>query len=333
MIVRPGRTLHEDRVQCRAGLLPRATSPFPEASHVQSHTRTAEAGRKPQLVVREVPNRDTERRRFSDCDPPISSSMRVPMIGRCGTRRRVRSIPSVPVSPSPPAPALSRSSLEQGTVRSCGTCCCAQVSRGRPGRGRSFSTTCVTLAPWRTGLLRSTATVLSPTRYGPTLYTSARGADFIARAIVLVPDIDVGLIQQTRRGMVTERGTPDSIAAEAFAVSTALSVCRKLDILNYVVLSDCQGAVHKFRHERVEWRSREPDASAKRLLRQGAPACRVPSGIAREGHQSSITPDPSARGVRTVQCFKSHVHPLSQPTVVAGAERRRSTSRDARIVS
>jgi hypothetical protein len=26
--------------------------------------------------------------------------------------------------------------------------------------------------------------------------------------------------------------------------------------VNYVVLSDCQGAVDRFRHERVEWRSR-----------------------------------------------------------------------------
>ena len=29
------------------------------------------------------------------------------------------------------------------------------------------------------------------------LFTSARGSDFIARAIVLVPDFDFGLIQQT----------------------------------------------------------------------------------------------------------------------------------------
>jgi ribonuclease HI len=87
--------------------------------------------------------------------------------------------------------------------------------------------------------------------------TSELGSDYIGRAMVVIPALDFGLIEQTRAGMVTELGMPRSSEAEAFAVRTALKVCTDLGLANYMVFSDCQGVVEQLKNNRVEWRSRE----------------------------------------------------------------------------
>jgi hypothetical protein len=42
-----------------------------------------------------------------------------------------------------------------------------------------------------------------------------------------------------------------------FAIRTALELCRDRGLVDYVVFSDCQGAVRRFGGHPVEWRSRE----------------------------------------------------------------------------
>lgn len=88
------------------------------------------------------------------------------------------------------------------------------------------------------------------------VFTSTIGAKYVGRAIVLVPKLDLGLSTQTRSGMTTARGTPSSNNAEVFAIHTALELCRERCDGDFVVYSDCQGAVERFRDEPVEWRTR-----------------------------------------------------------------------------
>ncbi len=88
-------------------------------------------------------------------------------------------------------------------------------------------------------------------------FTSELGSEFIGRAMVVIPALDFGLIEQTRADMVTEFGMPRSSEAEAFAIRTALKVCIDLGLANYMVFSDCQEAVEQLKNARVEWRSRE----------------------------------------------------------------------------
>jgi hypothetical protein len=89
------------------------------------------------------------------------------------------------------------------------------------------------------------------------VFTSAIGNEYVGRAMVLVPALDFGLIEQTQVGMVTMRGQPASNEAEVFAIRSALKVCGALSIADHVVYNDCQGAVARFTSDRVEWRCRE----------------------------------------------------------------------------
>lgn len=89
------------------------------------------------------------------------------------------------------------------------------------------------------------------------VFKSAIGNEYVGRAMVLVPVLDFGLIEQTRVGMVTMQGQPASNEAEMFAIRSALKVCGALSIADYVVYNDCQGAVAQFTVDHVEWRGRE----------------------------------------------------------------------------
>lgn len=88
------------------------------------------------------------------------------------------------------------------------------------------------------------------------VYDSAAGHEFVGRAVVVVPAVDIGLVRQTREGILTARGTPASENAEIFAIQTALELCRRHRFDDWVVLSDCQGAVARFPDANVEWRRR-----------------------------------------------------------------------------
>jgi ribonuclease HI len=75
--------------------------------------------------------------------------------------------------------------------------------------------------------------------------------------MVLVPALDIGVVTQTRKGMLTQHAKPASSEAEVFAIRTALDVCDAKGFTNYIVYSDCQGAVQRFGAHPVEWRRRQ----------------------------------------------------------------------------
>jgi hypothetical protein len=89
------------------------------------------------------------------------------------------------------------------------------------------------------------------------VFTSSVGDEYVGRAMVIIPSRDIGMIRQTRERMLTARGTPASEEAEVFAIRMALELCRDQGLADYVVFSDCQGAVRRFAGQRVEWRDRE----------------------------------------------------------------------------
>lgn len=87
------------------------------------------------------------------------------------------------------------------------------------------------------------------------VYESSVGTEFVGRAIVLVPEADVGLVRQTRDGMLAPSGNPSSNNAETFAIESAIELCRRLDLADFVIYSDCQGAVDCF-GDNVVWKDR-----------------------------------------------------------------------------
>jgi ribonuclease HI len=125
------------------------------------------------------------------------------------------------------------------------------------------------------------------------VFTSSVGDEYVGRAMVLIPARDIGTICQTRERMLTARGTPASEEAEVFAIRTALELCRAHGFADYVVYSDCQGAVRRFPGDRVEWRSREelrlPNDFFDKVLRRASylrrTSGKVSKRIAAQPHQ------------------------------------------------
>ncbi len=105
-------------------------------------------------------------------------------------------------------------------------------------------------------------------------FTSKLGSDYIGRAMVVIPALDFGLIEQTQVGMVTRRGTPASTEAEAFAIRTALKACTAFGLAHYMIFSDCRGAIDQLKSDRVAWRSREqmylPNTFFDKVLRRAS---------------------------------------------------------------
>jgi hypothetical protein len=105
-------------------------------------------------------------------------------------------------------------------------------------------------------------------------FTSELRDEFVGRVIVLVPSQDYGLIEQVRQGVVTPRGTPNSVAVEALAIRSALTVGAALRAIDHVVFSDCREAVRALGDQRVEWRCREqmylPNSFFDKVLRRAS---------------------------------------------------------------
>ena len=87
-------------------------------------------------------------------------------------------------------------------------------------------------------------------------YTSVLTGVHVGRAMVIIPVLDEGLIEQSRAEMTTRKGNPASSAAELSATHTALGQCDALGLDDFVVYSDCASEVERVGDARVEWRPR-----------------------------------------------------------------------------
>jgi hypothetical protein len=88
-------------------------------------------------------------------------------------------------------------------------------------------------------------------------FESHRSGVYVARMIVLVLDGDLGLIEQTRSGILTDRGTPNSSIVELLAIRKAFDYCASWEIGDFVIYSDSKSAVREVNSVRVRWAPRE----------------------------------------------------------------------------
>jgi len=84
---------------------------------------------------------------------------------------------------------------------------------------------------------------LSPAKM-ENLMSSAVSSKFVGRIIVLIPQLDYGVIEQIKGGILTSKGNPDSTQVEALAAKRAKEICYEKGLSNYVVLTDSQGVVN-----------------------------------------------------------------------------------------
>lgn len=143
------------------------------------------------------------------------------------------------------------------------------------------------------------------------VYNSSSGDVFVGRAVVVVPAADIGLVTQTREGMLTERGTPASENAEVFAIDAALGLCRRHALGECVVFSDCQGAVARFPGAPVEWRPRQemrlPNDFFDKILGRASYLRRTEGRVARR-----FPPQPHQ--VEIVELFNAELHEFKLST-------------------
>lgn len=95
---------------------------------------------------------------------------------------------------------------------------------------------------------------------------------FVGRVMVLVPERDLGYIAQRREGLLTKRGTPNSVLVEEFAIRAALRFAERHELPDFTVFSDCTGAIATVNDSRVQWADREalylPNAFFDKVLKR-----------------------------------------------------------------
>lgn len=88
-------------------------------------------------------------------------------------------------------------------------------------------------------------------------FRSYLSREYVARLMVLVPDCDLGLIEQTRSGILTPRGTPNSVIVELLAICKAIEFCTNHEIGEFIIYSDCKSAAEEMNDTRIRWASRK----------------------------------------------------------------------------
>jgi hypothetical protein len=113
----------------------------------------------------------------------------------------------------------------------------------------------------------SDAVLIDPVR-------SRLSGKYVARLLVVIPTCDLGLIEQRQSDILTRRGTPNSVFAEELAIRKAIEFCMDRKVGEFVVYSDCEGAITNVNDPRVCWASRKdlylPNTYFDRILRRAA---------------------------------------------------------------
>jgi hypothetical protein len=74
------------------------------------------------------------------------------------------------------------------------------------------------------------------------LASSKVSSTFIGRILILIPELDYGILEQVEEGIMTSKGNPDSTHVEVLAAKRASEICSEKGIANYVILTDSLGA-------------------------------------------------------------------------------------------
>jgi hypothetical protein len=71
--------------------------------------------------------------------------------------------------------------------------------------------------------------------------TSSKISAFVGRIIVLIPQLDYGVLEQVTEGTLTSKGNPDSTNVEILAAKRAQEICHQRGIAHYSILTDNLG--------------------------------------------------------------------------------------------
>ena len=84
--------------------------------------------------------------------------------------------------------------------------------------------------------------------------TSSRvGNVQVGRIIVLIPDLDFGIIEKVSEGAVTPEGNPASTQLEIESVKRAAELLKSKGLKDYVILTDNEAAARFSGVERAKW--------------------------------------------------------------------------------
>ena len=73
------------------------------------------------------------------------------------------------------------------------------------------------------------------------LTSSKVSSAFVGRIIVLIPQLDLGFLEQVKEGIVTSLGNPDSTNVEILAARRAKEICNQRGITDCTILTDNLG--------------------------------------------------------------------------------------------
>jgi hypothetical protein len=76
---------------------------------------------------------------------------------------------------------------------------------------------------------------------------------FVGRIIVLIPQLDYGLLEQVKEGILTTKGSPDSTHVEILAAKRAKEICDEKGIANYAILTDSLGAAEQSKIDGIRY--------------------------------------------------------------------------------
>src|SRR5712692_5100072 len=76
---------------------------------------------------------------------------------------------------------------------------------------------------------------------------------FVVRIAVLIPQLDYGILEKVKEGILTSKGNPDSTGVEILATKRAKELCEERGISNYTILTDSLGAANQSGTERVRY--------------------------------------------------------------------------------
>jgi hypothetical protein len=100
--------------------------------------------------------------------------------------------------------------------------------------------------------------------------TSSRGSDLhVGRIAVLIPALDLGYVEKTTKGVLTQKGNPDPLPMEMLAVRRAREILIERGIEPHVIFSDNREVVNRQAVSYV-WRKLNPAGILlERLMQRG----------------------------------------------------------------
>lgn len=84
-------------------------------------------------------------------------------------------------------------------------------------------------------------------------FQSGRTTESHGRVCIIIPSVDLGVIERFYNGLITAKGNPDTTYSEFKSIVRASEVCEELKLDSYVIYNDATGAVKRANIPQVQW--------------------------------------------------------------------------------